>query len=136
VQQTAASVGFLESLPNVYLLPSNAFGEVNVTNPGRVESWIDWELIGPFTRVEVDNGEAGWAFEANVPEGETIYVRKTAAGIEVVDRTGADRFGDVDDVPQFFRLPAGQSVLTVNIVGATTATKAIGRYKPRYRLVF
>jgi hypothetical protein len=136
VQQTAATKGFLESLPNVYLLPTDAFGAVDVTNPGRVESWIDWELKGPFTRVEVNGPDGDWAFEAPVPEGSTIYVRKTAAGIEVVDETGANRFADVDDVPQFFRLPAGASQLTVDITGATTATKAIGRYKPRYRLVF
>jgi len=137
VQQTNPEVGFLESLPNAYLLPSDAFGQIVVNNPGRVDSWIDWELQGPFTRVDVTNASGrGWEFEADVDEGETIFIRKTPAGIEVVDQTGATRFASIGDVPQFFRIPAGQSQFTVAVQGANAATKAIGRYKPRHRLVF
>jgi hypothetical protein len=135
VQQTATSTGFLESLPEVYLLPSDAFGVVTITNPGRVESWIDWELQGPFTRVDVSTDSGGWSFIDTVAEGTTIFIRKTAAGIEVVDQTGANRYSSISDVPIFFRLPAGASSLTVSLTGATTASKVIGRYKPRYRLV-
>jgi hypothetical protein len=136
VQQTATPTGFLESLPRVYLMPSNAAGVVTLTNHGRVESWIDWELQGPFTKVTVSTDAGGWEFEDDVLDGETIFVRKTPAGIEVVDNLGDNRFGSIGDVPTFFRMPAGQSEITVSVLGADESTKVIGRFKPRYRLVF
>ena len=136
VQQNIAPTGFLESLPNVYLLPSNAFGDLTVTNPGRVDSWIDWELHGPFTQVGATSDLGSWTFTDSVDEGQTIFVQKTPTGIEVVDETGANRYDAVDDVPVFFRLPAGSNRLAVSVLGANTATKVVGRFRPRHRLVF
>lgn len=136
VAQTNDGVTFLETLPRVYLQPSDAFGEVKVTNPGKVPSWVDWELRGPLTRVEAAMGSDKWAFEAPLLAGEVVYVRKTPAGIEVVDTTGASRYTAIADVPRFFQLPPGNSTLTVTVTGTTLESRVIGRYRPRFRQVF
>src|SRR5690606_36983789 len=60
VSQTGDATTFLETLPEVYLQPSDTFGAVRVNNPGRVPSWVDFELRGPFTRVEVSKDGEGW----------------------------------------------------------------------------
>ncbi|AWY06649.1 minor tail protein [Microbacterium phage Zeta1847] len=136
VTQADDGTPFLESLPNVYLQPSDAFGSVRVTNPGKVPSWVDFELHGPLTHVEASLGADGWAYTEPVLEGETVYIRRTAAGIEVIDHLGASRYSALADVPRFFQLPPGTSTVNVRVTGTTPATRVIGRYRPRYRQVF
>ncbi|UVK59034.1 minor tail protein [Microbacterium phage Cen1621] len=136
IAQTNDGVTFLESLPRAYLQPSDALGEVTVDNPGKVPSWVEWELRGPFTRVEASYLGEGWAFEDALAAGEVVTITKTAAGIRVIDATGASRYSSLSDVPRFFQLPPGKSTVSVDVDGTTEATRVIGRYKPRYRQVF
>lgn len=136
IRQTDDGTTFLETLPRVYLQPSDAFGTVTITNPGKVPSWVDWELRGPFTRVEATRGDESWAFESPVLAGEVIYIRKTPAGIEVVDATGASRYSAIGDVPRFFQLPPGQSTITVELTGTSLESSVVGRWRPRYKQVF
>lgn len=137
VAQTNDGTPFLETLPNVYLQPSDAFGEVHVQNPGKAPSDVEWELRGPFTRVAaaLDTGE-GWTLTRTLAAGEVIYITPTPAGITVKDGAGVNRYASLDDVPRFFKLKPGDSKLTINVDGTTNATRVIGRYKPRYRQVF
>lgn len=136
VSQTDDGKGFLESLPNVYLQPSDAFGDVRITNPGKVPSFVEWELRGPLTRASVTKNGEGWSFEDPLAEGEVVTIRKTPAGIEVRDATGASRYTSLNDVPRFFYLEPGVSRLAVEVTGTSPASRVIGRYRPRYRQVF
>ncbi len=136
VKQIDDGVTFLENLPEVYLQTSDAFGDLTVINPGKVSSWLDWELRGPFTRVEANRGTDSWAFEAPLLEGEVVYITKTAAGIEVVDGTGTSRYTSIADVPRFFQVPPGASAITVEVTGTSPATKVVGRWRPRFKKVF
>ncbi|MEO2133377.1 hypothetical protein [Microbacterium sp.] len=136
VAQAQSSQTFLESLPNVFLLPSGAVGSIQVTNPGKAPSFVEWELKGPFTRLRAECAGQAWEFAAPLAAGETVFIRKTSAGITVTDATGANRYASVADAPRFFQLPPGTSTLLVTIEGTSTETRAIARYKPRYRQVF
>jgi len=136
VMQTNDGTPFLESLPNVYLQPSDAFGEVTVTNPGKVPSWVDFELHGPLTRVEATKDGEGWVYAVPILAGERVYIRKTPAGIEVVDGAGASRYSALEDVPRFFQLPPGTSTVHIAVTGTTASSRVIGRYRPRFRQVF
>jgi hypothetical protein len=136
VVQADDGVTFLETLPNVYLQPSDAFGQVTVANPGKVPSWVDYELHGPLTRVEAVKDGEGWVYSEPILAGETVYIRKTSAGIEVIDHNDASRYSALDDVPRFFQLPPGISTVDISVTGTTPETRVIGRYRPRFRQVF
>jgi hypothetical protein len=136
VAQAGDNTGFLESLPNVYLQPSDASGTVTLTNPGKVPSWVNWELVGPFSRVDVVYGTDGFSYTQALTAGQRVLINKTPAGIEVVDAAGASKYPAIADVPRFFQLPPGKSTVTVTMAGTTAASRVIGRYKPRYRQVF
>lgn len=136
VKQTNDGVPFLETLPEVHLQPSDAFGDITVNNPGKVPSWLDWELRGPLTRVEATSGADSWAFEAPLLLGEVIRIQKTPAGIEVIDAAGASRYSAIADVPRFFQVPPGASNLTVEVTGTSPDTRVVGRWRPRFKKVF
>jgi hypothetical protein len=136
IAQVDDGTPFLESLPRAYLQPSGTFGEVTVQNVGKVPAWVEWELRGPFTRVEASFNGEGWAFEETVAAGEVITITKTPEGISVKDATGASRYTALNDVPRFFTLPPGSSTLSIEVAGTTPASRVTGRFKPRYRQVF
>ena len=136
VSQADDGQGFLESLPNVWLQTSSAFGDLTLRNPGRAPSRVDWEMHGPFTRVEaVLNGQR-WVLEDVVGANESVYLEHTPAGVTVTDNTGASRYRHLNDTPNFWRVPPGESKASVVVTGATPSTKIIGRFRPQFRQVF
>lgn len=138
VVQAASGRGLLrgtESLTQMRLSSSQAYGAVSLTNSGDVESYPFARIEGPatgFTATSPDGlRKVRWTGTLAVDETLTFDFRR---GV-VVDHAGASRYHQLDKAPTFWTVPPGSSTATLSLDGATAASSIWFWYNPRKWLI-
>ncbi|MFE3579394.1 phage tail family protein [Streptomyces vinaceus] len=112
---------------------------VPVSNPGDVECWPVWELVGPIRSFTISNA-AGKKFGINkgdgtkdiITGGETLTIDTRPGYKTVRSSTGKNFWPDLDKSPSLFSIPSGESKVSVKMnPGASTAALRL-RMLPRY----
>ncbi|BAU99612.1 phage tail domain-containing protein [Aurantimicrobium minutum] len=124
----------IPDLAELRVTGSQAIGEIEIENLGDVEAYPVWSFQGPADAVSVTS-QNGLSFEyaAPIATGSTITVN-TAAGT-VVDEDGVNQYANLAVAPKLFTLPAGNSSVTVEAVGADANTLISLYYQPRKEVV-
>ncbi|MGW5130886.1 phage distal tail protein [Streptomyces sp. NPDC004135] len=130
---TAASA-FLSGLVAMPVSPSQAIGEITLTNTGDASAYPVWEVTGP-----------GDTFVATSPTGETLrWTGTLTAGQKlivdtrkgtVVDGTGANRYDLLDTAPRFWTVQPGTSTAVASLLNTTTASRITCSWYPRKWMV-
>jgi hypothetical protein len=128
---------FMDNMSGLPVTSSNVIGEVQITNRGDVPSDLTTIIRGPSSgsTTILING-VGYVFTASLTGSETITVARGPLGVTVTDQTGANRYADLGAAPKFPQLPPGENVVNVTMVGATSASRISGNYKPRFEGVY
>lgn len=122
-------------LPDVSLSSASVLGAVEVDNPGTEDAPVVWIVTGPFTSCTITLADGrSWSLGA-VVGGTTITV-DTRKPKRVTDQTGANQYGLLGPAPKLFHLPPGESLVDINVVGATSATSVSGYYYTRFGAIF
>lgn len=124
----------IPDLAELSVTGSQAIGEIDIENLGDVEAYPVWTFQGPADSVSVTS-QSGLSFEyaAAIALGSTITVN-TAAGT-VVDESGVNQYANLAVAPKLFTLPAGNTAVTVEAVGADSNTLISLYYQPRKEVV-
>lgn len=124
----------IPDLAELRVTGSQAIGEIDIENLGDVDAYPVWTFQGPADSVSVTSQD-GLSFEyaGTIATGSTIIVN-TAAGT-VVDEDGVNRYSNLSVSPKLFTLPAGNSAVTVEAVGADGDTLISLYYQPRKEVV-
>ncbi|WP_241978864.1 phage tail family protein [Cryobacterium sp. Hh7] len=119
VANESAGVGLLPNLAQLQLSRSAAIGSVSLENPGDVESDISWTITGPGGPTPISIDGVGFVFESVLLSGEVVTIERTATGVTVIDGNGANRYAGLGPAPKFPRLPAGLSVVDIEMANAS-----------------
>lgn len=125
--------GLLPELTKLKVTSSQVFGVITVDNQGDVPAYPTWYLRGPLSDITITNGTQSFSFDESIVAGETITIN-TETG-EVTDDGGANRYSMLAPAPKFFRIPPGESSVSINAVAATNAAEARLEYSPLYEVV-
>jgi hypothetical protein len=117
----------------ITLSGSQVLGNTVVTNKGDVEAYPTWVLKGPATELQLKLGDRTFTITPNLLVGQTLTINTDPASQTIEDGTGANRWGDVDDVEDdLWALPPGTSTATISVTSGTSATELSMTYTPRY----
>ena len=133
ITQAATGRGLLPQLSKLKISSSQALGTILIDNAGDVSSYPTYRIIGPLTDLTISSNGASFAFAEEVEAGETIFVN-TETG-EVYDQNGTNRYSMLAPAPKLFRIPTGESSLSINGSGATEDTRIDVYYQLKYEVV-
>lgn len=125
--------GLLPQLTKLKLTSSQVFGVITVDNDGDVPAYPIWYLRGPLSDITITNGTQSFSFAESIASGETITIN-TETG-EVTDDGGVNRYSMLSPAPKFFRIPPGESSVSINAVAATVDAEARLEYSPLFEVV-
>lgn len=119
--------------PPFYLAPAVFTGADTLSNPGDVDVWPFWEIVGPVDSYRIDLGGRVIASDTPVPAGSilTIDTRPTEKIARLTDSNGTSSNATPTlELVQFARIPDGAEVpVNVTISGEGRARV---RFRPRY----
>lgn len=124
--------GLLPQLSKLRVSSSQTLGVIEVDNGGDVPAFPVWELTGPVTNLVVSNGSQSFSF-AEIFGGQTITI-DTEAGT-VVDQNGDNKYALLGPAPKFFRLPPGESSVSITGIAGNNDFLATLTYSPRFEVV-
>jgi hypothetical protein len=133
IGQASTGRGLLPELSKLKISSSQALGTILIDNSGDVPTFPLYRVIGPVEDLVIANDEGGFSFIEPVLEGETIFIN-TENG-SVVDQDDVNRYDMLGPAPKLFRLPVGESALTISGTGATEGTRIDVYYSLRYEVV-
>lgn len=125
--------GLLPQLSKLKVTSSQVFGVITVDNEGDVPAYPTWYFRGPLSDLTVTNGTQSFSFDVAILEGETITVN-TETG-SVTDDGGVNRYSDLAAAPKLFRIPPGESSISINGVAGNANAQARLEYSPLYEVV-
>ena len=125
--------GLLPQLSKMRVTSSQVFGVITVDNAGDVPAYPTWYFRGPLSDLTVTNGTDSFSFTVPILEGETITIN-TETG-SVTDDGGVNRYSDLAPAPKLFRIPPGESSISINAVAASSNAEARLEYSPLYEVV-
>lgn len=125
--------GLLPQLTKLKVTSSQVFGVITIDNAGDVPAYPIWYLRGPLSSIEVTNGTQSFSFDDSIDEGETITINAETG--TVTDDLGINRYAMLSAAPKFFRIPPGESSVSINAVAATADAEARLTYSPLYEVV-
>lgn len=113
--------------------------EITVDNPGDVEAWPRWELTGPikgFTFTSPDGQSFGVSADGEgtdiIPAGRVLTI-DTRPGVKSLrDDQNTNYWPLLDDSPQLWALPEGESTCSVDILPGSSNAKVRLTFQPRY----
>lgn len=125
---------FLSSLATLPVASSQAIGEISVDNPGDVDAYPTWEIVGPGKDLTLTSprGES-LRWTGTLAAGERLIIDTRAATVK--DAKGANRYTLLDTAPRFWTLPPGISTAGVSLLDATTASRITCSWRPRIWMV-
>jgi hypothetical protein len=108
-----------------------------ITNDGDVEAWPIWTILGPATNVVLTNTTTGKSFSipSGVGSGETLTVNTKPGDLAVTsDSSSGSQLGRLGwPGAQLWPLVKGDNNVTLQLDGATSATRVNLSYYRRYR---
>lgn len=125
--------------PPFTLNPTELLGSgTTVANPGDVAAYPVWTVTGPCSSVTATAEDGStWTVSLDLAAGETFTVDcdpRLPGNQKITDSTGGNLWGiATDDYPNLWSLPAGESVVTVSMDGASSASRVDLAFNPRYR---
>ncbi|MEX1655512.1 phage tail domain-containing protein [Streptomyces pseudovenezuelae] len=134
VSGAVATSSFLTSLTTLTVAPSQAIGQINLSNSGDAAAYPVWEVRGP-----------GDHFVATSPTGETLKWNGTLTASQkliidtrkgtVKDETGANRYDLLDTAPRFWTVQPGESTAVASLLNTTSASQITCSWYPRKWMV-
>jgi len=121
--------------PPVKLSQSQIAEAIAETNLGEVLSWPIWELHGPFTYAKMTHVDEDKDFEitVSVADGEIIDIDTRTLYKTVIDRDSSSSFWEyVEPGGEMFPILPGVNNMSVTMTGATSNSKVILTYTPRF----
>lgn len=126
--------GLIPHLAELQLSSSQAIGTLDIDNPGDVSAYPVWSIQGPIDSIVITSDEGqSFSYEAAILSGDTVTIN-TKDGT-VIDDAGDNMYANLGSSPKLFRIPAGNSSLSVSATGATGATAIAMYYQPRKEIV-
>lgn len=125
--------GLLPELTKLKLRSATTFGVIEVDNQGDVPAFPIWEITGPLSDLVISDGINSFSFVDSVAGGEVITI-DTEAG-SVTDQTGANRYAILAPAPKLFRVPPGETTITVSAVAGSLDAEVTFTYSPRFEVV-
>lgn len=112
-------IPYAESIP--YQGTSNATGDavlMNIDNPGDVDAWPVFEIVGPATRISAINNTTGrdWVVSSGLAIGETLTVH-TRPGEVSVRVNGVGALARLDDGAELWPLIRGPQEIVLEQAG-------------------
>lgn len=137
--QLAPTAAGVPPMPPVLLGSGAVIGAGTIANPGDTDAYPVWSITGPGT-VMIENADTGqsYAFTTAIPAGTTVTVDcrpvelAPLTGLTATDQMGADWWPNLQDYPDFWPLPPGDTNLAVTVTGATAASSVTAEFAPRY----
>ena len=125
--------GLLPQFSKLRISSSQALGLVLINNSGDVPMFPRYQIQGPITGLQVSSNGQSFGFTDPILAGEVININ-TETG-EVTDGTGANVYDQLTPAPKLFRIPVGESALTINGTEVTDDTSVTVFYAKRYEVV-
>jgi hypothetical protein len=125
--------GLLPQLSKLRISSSQALGTVLINNTGDVPMFPTYRVIGPITDFAVSSNGSSFGFNEPLLAGEIIYIN-TATG-EVYDQADANRYDILNPAPKLFKIPVGESSITISGTDVTDDTRVDVYYAKRYEVV-
>lgn len=103
--------------PPFYVSPSTTLGSAKLTNPGDVESFIEWTVTGPTLSVAVGIGEENTVVPFPVPDGEKLVIDTDPRNL-IAELNGVDVMNRLTEF-NYPALPPGEDIrLSLEMEGA------------------
>lgn len=131
----AGLLGDPGSMVGMMLSSTTSLGEVSVTNPGDAPATVVAVAEGPFSKIYLtgpDGEVVTWTGEKLVDESVTIDLALGTA----VDELGANVFDGLNDLPEWWELPPGVTIIEVQADDADEGTKITLFWRPRRWVLF
>lgn len=129
----ATGRGLLPQLTKLKLRSATTFGVIQVDNQGDVPAYPIWEITGPLNDIVISDGVNSFSFATDVAAGEVITI-DTETG-NVTDALGANRYSMLAAAPKLFRVPPGETTITVSAVAGSLDASVTFTYSPRFEVV-
>lgn len=133
ISQGVSGRGLLPQLTKLKLSSSQALGTILINNAGDVPAYPTYRVSGPVDNLLITDGTQSFSFMDTIAEGETIFV-ETETG-QVYDQDGENVYDRLGPAPKFFKIPVGDSALTIEGANATDDTRIDVFYALRYEVV-
>lgn len=125
--------GLLPQLTKLRISSSQALGTVLIDNSGDVPAYPTYKVTGPISDFAVTSNGFSFGFSEDLEAGEIIYI-DTETG-EVYDQAGVNRYDILLPAPKLFRIPVGESTITISGTDVTDDTQVDVYYALRYEVV-
>lgn len=110
--------------------------DLPVTNPGDTHAWPVWEVTGPVARFRFALGERSFGIAGNdgdaVPGGTTLKIDTRPGHKTLLDDKGQNYWPRLDRSPSLWALPAGRSLLGIDLVPGSANARLRMTIAPRY----
>lgn len=132
-------LGTGRSLSMLRVSSGQALGAVLVENPGDAPAWPVTILEGPGTALTLASPTGQTlTWEGNLLAGQRrVFDHRAGTLVDPDDTTGdPNRYDELGPAPLFWSLPPGNSTVTVELTGASSASSVTLSWRPRRWLVF
>lgn len=128
--------GLLPYLSELNVMSSFASGSPVVHNPGDVDAYPVYRIVGPAESVAVAVDGVGWTLDG-VDDGEVVIVdtRWNSVQLEGVPLPLGNVYDRLGPVPRFVPLRPGPNTLTVAMTGTELGTSLTCYFRPRLEVV-
>ncbi|UGL61983.1 minor tail protein [Microbacterium phage Skylord] len=128
---------FLPELAELHVSSSVAQGEVTIENIGDVASRPTWTIHGPGTGLSILINGRGIVLADYVFDSTTVVtIKYEDGGWLIEDQNGTNLYPELGDAPWFPEFPPGTSIVSVELVDATSDTFIRAIYPERREVVY
>lgn len=119
------AVAFLSDVSALPISESQLITDMVVSNSGVVEAPVSWVVSGPASGdTSIAVGGRWFTIKGPLAEGDTVFVDAARDGRPVVtDASGASRYDLLGPAPKFPKLPPGDTLVELSMVGAVASTR-------------
>lgn len=117
---------------------SQTFGETSFENPGDVDSYPIWTIVGPtnggivLTRTTADYPTQTISLSSVLSPAQSLTIDTRPDRLTITDNSGANRWPQLDDGSTLWRITPGTNLITVAVGGSNPNTRVFLDAEPRY----
>lgn len=110
------------------------FAGSTVDNPGQVESWPTWRIVGPGVNPSLRNYTYGevMTFDRTLGVGEVILIELERAGVNITDGLGTKLFSRLSNPSVAWSIRPRLNNVQIGMQGATAASSVTLTYTPKF----
>lgn len=125
----SATAGFFSAPGDNFVIrisPGNTVSRAQIDNPGDVDAYPVYTIVGPTTSVTLGVGPKTTQYLAAIPAGEIRVIDTRPGRQSITDQAGNDRIADMGAIAFNNPIQPGKSVpLTINMVGTGAVTVSL-----------